>query len=394
MFEKLSLIPPDSILKIISEYNADHRPNKIDLGVGVYRDENGNTPIMSVIKKAETLLTETQTSKAYIGLAGDQKYNHGIQKLMLGDLSLDDDRVFTVQTAGGSSSLRVATELLKISSNDTNIWVSEPTWNNHIPILESAGMKYKVYPYYDAKSNELKFDQMIECLKIIPDGDVILLHASCHNPTGIDPNMDQWKQISEVMQKGNLIPFIDNAYQGLANGLEEDAEMIRMMSKNFDEMIISSSCSKNFGLYRDRVGGLTVLSKNSEVAKKVKSNTLRIVRTMSSVPPDHGAAAVGLILSDEKLSNEWVMELNDTRNRLKDMRMELSNALKVRTNKYDFSHIKRANGMFSYLGISPAQVEKLKLDYGIYMEGQGRINVAGITSENVDYLADSVSEIL
>jgi len=196
------------------------------------------------------------------------------------------------------------------------------------------------------------------------------------------------------MQKGNLIPFIDNAYQGLANGLEEDAEMIRMMSKNFDEMIISSSCSKNFGLYRDRVGGLTVSSKNSEIAKKVKSNTLRIVRTMSSVPPDHGAAAVGLILSDEKLSNEWVMELNDTRNRLKDMRMELSNALKVRTNKYDFSHIKRANGMFSYLGISPAQVEKLKLDYGIYMEGQGRINVAGITSENVDYLADSVSEIL
>ena len=394
MFETLSQIPPDSILKIISEYNADHRPNKIDLGVGVYRDSAGNTPIMSVIKKAEKYLLETQKSKAYIGLAGDQKYNLGIQKLMLGDLKLDDDRVFTVQTAGGSSSLRVATELLKISSNDATIWVSEPTWNNHIPILESAGMKYNVYPYYDARSNDLKFDQMIECLKIIPDGDVVLLHASCHNPTGIDPNMDQWKQISEVMQKGNLIPFIDNAYQGLANGLEEDAEMIRMMSKNFDEMILSSSCSKNFGLYRDRVGGLTVLSKNSEIAKKVKSNTLRIVRTMSSVPPDHGAATVGHILFDEKLSNEWILELNDTRNRLKDMRMELSNALKAKTDTSDFSHIEKANGMFSYLGISPTQVEKLKLDYGIYMEGQGRINVAGITSKNFDYLADSVSEIL
>tara|TARA_B100001175_G_scaffold65487_1_gene53596 strand:+ start:4570 stop:5754 length:1185 start_codon:yes stop_codon:yes gene_type:complete len=394
LFEKLSLIPPDSILKIISEYNADHRPNKIDLGVGVYRDANGNTPVMSVIKKAEKYLLKTQESKAYIGLAGDPDFTDGIQKLMLGDNNLPKDRIFTIQTAGGSSSLRIATELLKISSKDICVWVSEPTWNNHEPILDSAGVKYKVYPYYDTKSNELKFDQMIECLKNIPSGDVVLMHACCHNPTGMDPSPDQWQQIIEVMQKCNLIPFIDNAYQGLANGLDEDSIPIRLMIVSFDELIISSSCSKNFGLYRDRVGGLTVISKNSEIAKKVRSNTLRIVRTMSSVPPDHGAAAVGHILCDEKLSNEWVLELNDTRNRLKNMRMELSNALKAKTDTSDFSHIEKANGMFSYLGISPTQVEKLKLDYGIYMEGQGRINVAGITSENIDYLADSVFEVL
>lgn len=390
MFEKLSLAPPDSILKLIAEYKKDDRADKIDLGVGVFRDSSGQTPIMSVIKEAEAYLIKNQKSKAYIGLAGDENFNNGIQELMLGDSALPDERLFTIQTAGGSNSLRMATELIKVSSRDVTIWVSEPTWNNHVPILNSAEVKSKQYPYYNNISNQFSFEGMMECLGGIPSGDVILLHACCHNPTGMDPTLDQWKEIIGVIAKRNLIPFIDCAYQGLANGLEEDAIAIRLMAESVDELIISSSCSKNFGLYRDRVGALTVLSNDAKSTINTRSNALRIARTMCSMPPDHGAAAVSYILSDEGLSEKWTIELGAVRHRLKDMRVQLHNALAERTNSADFSHIVKANGMFSYLGVSSDQVRILKERYGIYMESSGRINVAGITETNVSYLADSV----
>tara|TARA_B100000959_G_scaffold14945_2_gene14641 strand:- start:7963 stop:9147 length:1185 start_codon:yes stop_codon:yes gene_type:complete len=390
MFEKLSLAPPDSILKLIAEYKKDDRADKIDLGVGVFRDSSGQTPIMSVIKEAEAYLIKNQKSKAYIGLAGDENFNNGIQELMLGDSALPDERLFTIQTAGGSNSLRMATELIKVSSRDVTIWVSEPTWNNHVPILNSAEVKSKQYPYYNNISNQFSFEGMMECLGSIPSGDVILLHACCHNPTGMDPTLDQWKEIIGVIAKRNLIPFIDCAYQGLANGLEEDAIAIRLMAESVDELIISSSCSKNFGLYRDRVGALTVLSNDAKSTINTRSNALRIARTMCSMPPDHGAAAVSYILSDEGLSEKWTIELGAVRHRLKDMRVQLHNALAERTNSADFSHIVKANGMFSYLGVSSDQVRILKERYGIYMESSGRINVAGITETNVSYLADSV----
>jgi aspartate/tyrosine/aromatic aminotransferase len=393
LFEKLSLVPSDSILKLIAEYKKDDRADKIDLGVGVFRDSSGQTPIMSVIKEAEAYLIENQKSKAYIGLAGDENFNSGMQKLILGDSALSDERLFTIQTAGGSNSLRMATELIKVSSPDITIWVSEPTWNNHIPILNSAGVKSKQYPYYNNIDNQLNFEGMIECLESIPSGDVILLQACCHNPTGMDPTLDQWKKITEVITERNLLPFIDCAYQGLANGLEEDAIAIRLMAESVDELIVSSSCSKNFGLYRDRVGALTVLSKNANSTINTRSNALRIARTMCSMPPDHGAAAVSYILSNESLSEKWTIELDAVRHRLKDMRVQLQNELAERTNGADFSHIVKANGMFSYLGVSSNQVQILKEDYGIYMEGSGRINVAGITKTNVFYLADSVAAV-
>ncbi|MEC9415967.1 MAG: amino acid aminotransferase [Pseudomonadota bacterium] len=393
MFEKLSLVPPDSILSLIAEYKNDDRADKIDLGVGVFRDSSGQTPIMSVIKEAEAYLIKNQKSKAYIGLAGDENFNSGMQNLMLGDSSLSDERLFTIQTAGGSNSLRMATELIKLSSRDITIWMSEPTWNNHLPILNSAGAQSKQYPYYNNIDNKLNFEGMIECLEGIPSGDVILLHACCHNPTGMDPTLNQWKEIVEVIVKRNLIPFIDCAYQGLANGLEEDAIAIRLMAESVDELIISSSCSKNFGLYRDRVGALTVLSKDADSSINARSNALRIARTMCSMPPDHGAAAVSYILSNDELYNKWIIELDAVRERLKGMRIQLQKALAERTDKVDFSHIVIANGMFSYLGVTPEQVQRLKEDYGIYMEGSGRINVAGITEANVSYFADSVASL-
>ncbi len=393
MFDKFSPLPPDPILKLIAEHSNDVRPNKIDLGVGVYRDASGNTPIMNVVKVAEEYLLNNQQSKAYIGLAGDIKFNQAMQDLVL-DQSISDDYHSTIQTAGGSTSLRIAVELIKKSSNKLTVWVSEPTWNNHIPILESVGVGVQKYPYYNFKKNIIDFDGMMECLKKIPTGDVILLHACCHNPTGMDPTAQQWMEIAKVIENRGIIPFIDNAYQGLANGLSEDAFAIKILKNKVSEMLISSSCSKNFGLYRDRSGTLTIISNNSKNNLSARSHLLKIVRTMCSVPPDHGCAVVSHILNNLKLRERWITELSEVRNRLKAIRIKLSEALNSRSKDFDFSHLTRANGMFSYLGVTSEQVKILKIKHGIYMEGAGRINVAGITEENVDLLADAIIDVI
>lgn len=393
VFEDFPLVPPDPILKLIVEHKNDSRANKIDLGVGVYRDATGNTPIMEVVKEAEHYLLDTQQSKAYIGLAGDADFNSAMQNLIL-DQNITDDRFSTIQTAGGSTSLRVAIELIRKSSKDLTVWVSEPTWNNHIPILDSVGVKVAKYPYYDAVNNQLDFEGLIECLNKIPSGDVVLLHACCHNPTGMDPSPDQWKVITEVIVKRNIIPFIDNAYQGLANSLSEDAFVVKLMAGKVREMLIASSCSKNFGLYRDRAGTLTIVSENAKNNLHARSHILKIVRTMCSVPPDHGCAVVSHILNNDKLRNKWVIELNAVKNRLKEMRALLSQALNDRTTGFDSSHLIKANGMFSYLGVTAEQVQKMKNKHGVYMEGAGRINVAGITKKNVTILADAIVDVL
>ena len=393
VFEDFPLVPPDPILKLIVEHKNDSRANKIDLGVGVYRDATGNTPIMEVVKEAEHYLLDTQQSKAYIGLAGDADFNSAMQNLIL-DQNITDDRFSTIQTAGGSTSLRVAIELIRKSSKDLTVWVSEPTWNNHIPILDSVGVKVAKYPYYDAVNNQLDFEGLIECLNKIPSGDIVLLHACCHNPTGMDPSPDQWKVITEVIVKRNIIPFIDNAYQGLANSLSEDAFAVKLMAGKVREMLIASSCSKNFGLYRDRAGTLTIVSENAKNNLHARSHILKIVRTMCSVPPDHGCAVVSHILNNDKLRNKWVIELNAVKNRLKEMRALLSQALNDRTTGFDSSHLIKANGMFSYLGVTAEQVQKMKNKHGVYMEGAGRINVAGITKKNVTILADAIVDVL
>tara|TARA_B100001057_G_scaffold375448_1_gene380257 strand:+ start:10481 stop:11677 length:1197 start_codon:yes stop_codon:yes gene_type:complete len=393
LFESLEFISADAILGLIAEYKNDSRPEKIDLGVGVYRNSEGNTPVLKTVKQAEQILVKNQNSKVYIGTAGAADFNFAIQKLIFGNSNLDD-RMITIQAPGGSGSLRVAAELILRASPSSSVWVSDPTWANHIPLLSSAGINLKSYPYYNSQKHEIKFDEMLDKLGKAPPGDIVLLHACCHNPTGLDLTKDQWHLLTDIIIKRDLIPFIDIAYQGFADGLDEDVYGLRHMASLVPEMIVASSCSKNFGLYRDRVGTLSVLVKDKASKKIINSQVNNVVRTIYSVPPDHGAAVVSLILNDDKLRQEWISELNEMRERLKNMRIMLNEILVSKASEYDFSHLVRASGMFCFLGITENQVERLKQNFGIYMVNSSRINIAGITPKNIDYLANAIIKVL
>lgn len=393
MFESLEPAAADAILGLIGEHRADPRPDKIDLGVGVYRNEAGDTPVMDVVKKAEHRLLGTQTSKAYIGTAGDPQFNAAMQELVFAD-SVSADRLSTIQTPGGSASLRVAAGLLLRANPGAVLWVSDPTWNNHAPLLGGAGLTLKTYPYYDAQSNSIRFDAMLEALRAADSGDVVLLHACCHNPSGLDPSEEQWRAIAEVIVERQLVPFFDMAYLGFAHDLEKDAFSVRHLAGKVPEMLVSTSCSKNFGLYRDRVGSLTMLASDAESRDIVGSQANSFVRTMYSVPPDHGAAVVSIILNDAELRTQWIAELDGMRERLSGMGALLHDALQAMAPGHDFSHLLHSKGMFCFLGVTPAQVDRLKKDFGVYMVGSSRINVAGITPGNVDYLASSIAAVL
>jgi aspartate/tyrosine/aromatic aminotransferase len=393
LFESLQRKPPDAILKLIAEYGQDPRDQKVDLGVGVYRDAAGNTPVFRAVKKAEQHLLDTQSSKSYLGVRGAAEFCEAIQTLVLGDSSRDNKRVMTLQTPGGSGALRVAAGVILRANPETKLWASDPTWNNHVPLLGGAGLKLESYPYYDTDSNELRFDAMLDTLKQVPAGDVVLLHGCCHNPTGMDLSVSQWDEITGLIVDRGLVPFVDIAYQGFADGLDEDAYGVRRMLEQVPEMLVAASCSKNFGLYRDRVGSLTFLSADAEAAEIVGSQAMNIVRTMYSLPPDHGAAAVTMILNDPKLRKEWLDELTGMRERVQEMRQLVVAELARAAQDRDFSHIERGKGLFCYLGVTPEQVATLKRDYGVYLVDTGRINVCGITRDNVDYLADSIAAV-
>ena len=393
MFESLKQVPPDAILGIIAEHAKDPRPQKIDLGVGVYRTQAGETPVLDVIKEAERRLLESQDSKAYIGSAGDPRFNAAMQAMTFAGTAADE-RLATIQAPGGSGSLRVAAGLILRAQPDVTVWVSDPTWANHVPLLGGAGLKLEPYPYYDSDNNTLRIDAMLETLREAPRGDMVLLHACCHNPCGLDPDEDEWRAIGDVIVERELVPFIDMAYQGFARDIDADAFIIRDLAGRVPEMIVSNSCSKNFGLYRDRVGTLSMLTADAASCDIVRSQANNVVRTIYSVPPDHGAAAVRIVLEDDKLRAQWLEELAAMRGRLRDMRALLHGALEERAPGHDFSHLVRATGMFCFLGVSPAQVERLKKDFGVYMVGSSRINVAGITEHNVAYLADAVAGVL
>jgi aspartate/tyrosine/aromatic aminotransferase len=393
LFESLQLATADAILGLITEHRDDPRPEKIDLGVGVYRNAAGETPILDVVKKAEHRLVGTQTSKAYIGTAGDPEFNAVMQELAFAD-AVANDRLGTIQTPGGSGSLRVAAGLLLRAREDATVWVSEPTWNNHVPLLGGAGLTLKPYAYYDAESHSIRFDEMVSTLRAAPKGDVVLLHACCHNPSGLDPSQDQWREIADVIVERELLPFIDMAYQGFAQDLDADAFAVRHMATMVPEMILSTSCSKNFGLYRDRVGTLAILAPDEKSRDIILSQANSFVRTMYSIPPDHGAAVVRIILNDDELRAQWVDELGGMRERLNGMGTLLRDALKEKAPEHDFSHLVKSNGMFCFLGVTAEQVDKLKRDFGVYMVGSSRINVAGITPDNVDYLATSIAAVL
>jgi aspartate/tyrosine/aromatic aminotransferase len=393
LFETLQTMPADAILGLIAEYRNDPRPEKIDLGVGVYRNAAGETPILNTVKKAERHLVETQTTKSYISTAGEPTFNAAMQAMTFAG-AVTDDRLVTIQTPGGSGSLRVAAGMLLRAKDAVTVWVSEPTWANHVPLLGGAGLQLKSYPYYDTQRHVIEIDAMLETLRGAPKGDVVLLHACCHNPTGLDPTEDDWQAIVEVIVERELLPFIDIAYQGFARDIADDNYVIRELAQRVPEMIVSNSCSKNFGLYRDRVGSLSHLCADTTTRDIVSSQVNSYVRTLYSLPPDHGAAVVSMILNDSELHAEWLDEVKDMRDRLQGMRVLLNDALVEKTPDRDFSHLVRANGMFCYLGITPQQVGRLKKEFGVYLVDTSRINVAGITAENVGYLSDSIAAVL
>lgn len=393
MFQTLQTLQPDAILRLIAEHKADSRDNKIDLGVGVYMTPEGNTPVMDVVKEAERRIVETEETKSYIGIAGNPSFNSAMQALTFGASAIDD-RLLTFDGPGGSGCLRVAAGLISRAKPDAKVWVGDPTWANHVPLLGGAGLELHTHPYYDAGTNSLRIDDILDALRAANKGDVVLLHACCHNPTGMDPTDEEWRQIAEVIVERELLPFIDMAYQGFAAGLEEDAFIVRHLAGKVPEMIVSNSCSKNFGLYRERVGSLSVLCESPASREVVKSNLDNIVRTIYSMPPDHGAAIVSIILHDDALKARWSDEVAVMRNRLRGNRGLLQDALANKAPGHDFSHLTRAAGMFTFLGITTEQVQALKKDYAIYMVGSSRINVAGITEANVEYLAESIAAVL
>jgi len=395
MFEHLNALPADPILGLITACNQDSNPNKVDLGVGVYKDESGHTPILQCVKTAEQFRTDTETSKVYIGPAGDAGFNSQMTSLIFGEHQvIDQSRSRTLSTPGGTGALRVAAEFIKACKSDATIWVSNPTWANHQGLFSAAGIKVESYPYYDYENKSLDFDAMMAALALVGPGDVVLLHACCHNPSGMDLTQEQWQQVTALAKQQGFTPLIDMAYQGFGQGLELDAYGPRLMANELPEVLLCSSCSKNFGLYRERIGAFTLVAKDSTRADISFSVALAVVRSIYSMPPAHGAALVNTILSSDELKSQWHNELAVMRERIAFNRQMLVDKLIANGVERDFSFITRQSGMFSFLGINPDQVNRLINDYSIYMVGSSRISIAGISKNNVDYLAKSISEVI
>jgi aspartate aminotransferase len=396
MFQSLPALPADPILGLMASYRADSNPKKIDLGIGVYKNEAGDTPVMTAVKKAEGMILDSQTTKSYVGPTGAAGYNAIVAELLLGK-SLNDSlgkRRVTVQSPGGCGGLRLAAEFIKSANPDATVWVSNPTWANHVPLLGSAGLKIAEYPYYDYDSHSVKFDEMIECLSKIDNGDIVLLHGCCHNPCGADLNKQQWQQVRDVALKQGFTVFIDLAYQGLGDGLEEDVYGTRLLAESLPELIVVSSCSKNFGLYRERTGAMTLIC-DSEAATAVATTQIAgAARAMYSMPPDHGAAIVQLILTNDVLRAEWDAELTEMRDRINGLRSQFVKQIQSIGIEQDFSFIEREKGMFSFLGVNVGQVQTLVNDYSIYLVNSSRINVAGINDANIEYLSNSLATVL
>jgi len=393
LFESLERLAPDAIIRLIGEYQQDPRDTKVDLGIGVYRNDQGETPVLDVVKQAERRLVESQSTKSYIGSAGPADFNEAMRDLTFAG-SVAKERVVMLQTPGGSGSLSVAAGVVLRARSGATLWASSPTWANHVPLLGGAGLSMKTFEYYDGDSHSLRLEAMLDSLSKIPRGDLVLLHACCHNPTGIDPSEEEWRAIAEVVVERELLPLVDIAYQGFGTDLDTDAFIVRHLAERVPEMIVCNSCSKNFGLYRDRVGALLIVTQDGATREVVQSQANNYVRTIYSMPPDHGAAVVAMILNDNAMRADWHIELGQMRDRLRDMRALLHDALGVTVPERDFSHIVRAWGMFSFLGVSEEQVERLKRDHGVYMVSSSRINIAGITAGNVNHIAESVAAVL
>jgi len=395
MFSQLQQPPADPILGLSIAFKSDSNPNKIDLGAGIYKDADGQTPVLACVKTAEKFRTENETSKTYLGSTGSALFNTRMTDLLLGEHTvIAENRIRTISTPGGTGALRIAGEFINRCTPGATIWVSNPTWANHQGVFQAAGLKIETYPYYDYENKSLDFNGMIEALKKVPKGDAVLLHACCHNPSGMDLSKEQWQQVAEIAKETGFTPVIDIAYQGFGLGLEEDAYGPRLMANTVDEMIICSSCSKNFALYRERIGACSIIGKDTASADIIHAVLQRVVRVNYSMPPAHGAALVETILGSPELTGQWHEELKVMRDRISGMRSLVVAKLIENGVTRDFSFITRQNGMFSFLGLSPEQIEHLKQEFGIYIVNSSRISVAAISPSNVDYLTQSIAKVL
>jgi len=396
MFEAIQQAPPDPILGLSEAFKADPNPDKINLGVGVYQNDEGKTPVLEAVKRAEAKVLEAEATKGYLPITGSADYAANVQQLLFGADNAPgaEGRAVTAHTPGGTGSLRVAAEFLHVHSGGSKVWLTTPTWPNHGPVFAAAGVETATFPWFNSETNGFDAAAALDGLGKIPAGDVVLLHGCCHNPTGCDPTAEEWQAIADMVAGNGLLPIVDIAYQGLGDGLDEDAVGMRDLLAKCPELIICSSFSKNFGLYRERTGALTMLTKDADTATKLASQLKVTIRTNYSNPPSHGGAVVAAVFADPELRALWEKELGEMRDRLNRMRSEFAAGMKAAGADRDFGFLTEQRGMFSMLGLSPDQVGELRNKYAIYMAGSSRVNVAGMTGNNLAKLCAAVAEVL
>lgn len=396
MFENIPAAPADPILGLADLFRADPRPNKINLGIGVYKDETGNTPVLTSVKKAEQYLLENETTKNYLSIDGIPAFASCTLELLFGKNNpiINDKRAHSAQTPGGTGALRVAADFIAKHTSATRIWISNPSWPNHKSVFGAAGLEVREYTYYDAENHQLDFDGLVKDLEQAAAGDVVLFHGCCHNPTGIDPTAEQWEKLAEMSVAKGWLPLFDFAYQGFANGLNEDAQGLRIFAAKHDELMVASSFSKNFGLYNERVGACTLVAADSETADKAFSQIKSTIRANYSNPPAHGGSIVATVLSNDALRAIWEQELTDMRQRIQRMRQLFVNTLQEKGAEQDFSFIIKQNGMFSFSGLTKEQVLRLREEFGVYAVNSGRVNVAGMTPDNMAPLCEAIVAVL
>lgn len=396
LFASVELAPRDPILGLNEQYNADTRTGKVNLGVGVYYDDEGRIPLLSAVRKAEAARIEAAAARGYLPIEGIAAYNKGAQTLLFGEGSplMASGRVLTAQALGGTGALKLGADFLKQLLPASHVVISNPSWENHRALFERAGYTVDTYPYYDAATHGLDFAGMLAGLQALPPQTIVVLHACCHNPTGVDPTAEQWQQIVQVVKDRNLVPFLDIAYQGFGDGLQEDASVVRLFAEHDLTMLISSSFSKSFSLYGERVGALTLVSSTKEEAARVLSQLKRVIRTNYSNPPTHGGTVVSTVLNTPELYDLWSTELAGMRDRIREMRAQLVAKLKAHGVTQDFDFVLKQRGMFSYSGLTAAQVDRLRDEFGVYAVSSGRICVAALNTGNIDYVAKAIAKVI
>ena len=395
LFAAVEMAPRDPILGLTEAFNAETRPTKVNLGVGVYYDDNGKIPLLAAVRAAEKTRIEAAPPRGYQPIEGPAAYNQAVQKLVFGADSplLSDGRAVTIQTLGGTGGLKVGADYLKRLLPSATVYLSDPSWENHRALFEAAGFAVENYPYYDAATRGVDFAGMMAKLGSIPSGSIVVLHACCHNPTGADLTESQWREVVDATGSRGLVPFIDMAYQGFADGIEPDAAAVRLFAASGLSFLVSSSFSKSFSLYGERVGALSLVTASRDEASRVLSQVKRVIRTNYSNPPTHGGAIVAAVLSSPELRGMWEQELAGMRERIRAMRTELVGKLKSMGVERDFSFVERQRGMFSYTGLNAQQVERMRAEYGIYAVGTGRICLAALNSRNLDYVAEAIAAV-